>query len=313
MAGSIRLHMQTRIKSSFIYLANAVSDLRGNWATLALVLSPLVLLSALCVLPDALNLQHELVRKFEPGVRTIGYLRVQTPYAPDIGTPQPPLFGRWVLISLHLAFTAITFMVKLVSLCAIKRIRSAERKGRLLNETIEIYREAISLAPAFLWISLLQVIAVVVGLVLLVAPGLLAMVWLYFSSVALVFENQRSWLALFRSRDLMRGRTIKVAVRIVVFLALWSGYNWWMGAGFLGLSLLIGPIAIWSGALCMTIFLFSLIGSAIAYTTIAFFIAAGVRLYQDLQAIAAENAVAIQETSMPATAPLANPGASAID
>jgi hypothetical protein len=296
--------MSTRIKSSFIYLANAVSDLRGNWATLALVLSPLVLLSALCVLPDALNLQHELVRKFEPGVRTIGYFQVQTPYAPDIGAPQPPLFGRWVLVALHLAFAAITFVVKLVSLCAIKRIRSGERKARLLNETIEIYREAISLAPAFLWISLLQVIAIVVGIVLLVVPGLLAMVWLYFSSYALVFENKRSWPALFHSRELMRGRTIKVAVRIIVFLALWSGYNWWVGGAFLGLSLLIGPIAIWSGALCVTIFLFSLIGSAIAYTTIAFFIAAGVRLYQDLQAIASENAVAIQEASMPATAPL---------
>ena len=68
--------MQTRIKSSFIYLANAVSDLRGNWLTLALVLSPMVLLSALCVLPDALNLQHQLVRAFEPGVHSIGWWRV---------------------------------------------------------------------------------------------------------------------------------------------------------------------------------------------------------------------------------------------
>lgn len=304
--------MQTRIKSSFIYLANAVSDLRGNWATLALVLSPLVLLSALCVLPDALNLQHELVRKFEPGVRTIGWLRVQTPYASDPG-PVQQLFGRWVLVLLHLVFTTITFLVKLVALCAIKRIKSGARKARVLNETIEIYRDAIALAPAFLWISLLQLIAIVVGFMLLVMPGLLAIVWLYFAPYALVFENRRSWPALFYSRDLMRGRLIKVTVRIVVFLAVWSGFNWWVGGAFFGLSLLIGPIAIWSGALCVTIFLFNLIASAVAYTTIAFFIAAGVRLYQDLQAIAAENGVEAQEASLPATTRLSNFSASATE
>ena len=44
-------------KASFIYLANAVNDLRGNWMIVALVLAPLVLISALCLLPDALNLQ----------------------------------------------------------------------------------------------------------------------------------------------------------------------------------------------------------------------------------------------------------------
>src|SRR5207244_8947874 len=47
---------QARLRSSFIYLANAVNDLRGNWAIVAVVLAPLALASALCLLPDALNL-----------------------------------------------------------------------------------------------------------------------------------------------------------------------------------------------------------------------------------------------------------------
>lgn len=298
--------MRTRIKSSFIYLANAVSDLRGNWLTLALVLSPLVLLSALCVLPDALNLQHQLVRAFEPGVRSVGWWRVQMPYAPDTGPPPPPLFGRWTLLALHLTLMAIAFLVKLVGLCTIKRIRSGTRKARVLNETIEVYREAISLAPSFLWIALIQVIAIGVGLVLLVIPGLLAMVWLYLAPYALVFDNRRSWQALLYSRDLMRGRLFKVAVRIVVFLAVWSGFNWWVGGAFFALSLLVGPLAIWSGALTSMIFLFSFFASAVAYTTIVFFIAAGARLYQDLQAIAAESMVAAQDALLPATAPLPN-------
>jgi hypothetical protein len=297
--------MLTRIKSSFIYLANAVSDLRGNWLTLALVLSPMVLLSALCVLPDALNLQHQLVRTFEPGVRSVGWSRLQMPYAPDTGPP-PPLFGRWMLLALHLTLMAIAFLVKLVGLCTIKRIRSGTRQARVLNETIEVYREAISLAPSFLWIALIQVVAIGVGFVLLVIPGLLAIVWLYLAPYALVFDNRRSWQALLYSRDLMRGRLFKVAVRIVVFLAVWSGFNWWVGGAFFALSLLVGPLAIWSGALTSMIFLFSFFASAVAYTTIVFFIAAGARLYQDLQAIAAESMVAAQDALLPATAPLPN-------
>jgi hypothetical protein len=200
-----------------------------------------------------------------------------------------------------------------VTLCTIKRIESGQRKARILNEAIEIYRDAIALAPAFLWILLLQLIAVVVGFMLLLIPGLLAIVWLYFAQYALVFDNRRSWPALFYSRDLMRGRFFKVAVRIGVFLAVWSGFNSWVGGAFFGISLLIGPIGIWTGALWATIFVFALIGSTVAYATIAFFITAGARLYQDLKAIAAEERASVAASSLPATAPLANLNAAATD
>jgi hypothetical protein len=300
--------MPTRIKSSFIYLANAVNDLRGNWATLALAMAPLVLLSALCVLPDALTLQHELVHRFEPGVRSIGWFPAQTPYAP------PPVV-HWVIRVhvLRIVLTLIASLVILVTLCTIRRIESGERKARILNEAIEIYRDAIALAPAFLWILLLQLIVVAVGFMLLLIPGLLAIVWLYFAQYALVFDNRRSWPALFYSRDLMRGRFFKVAVRIVVFLAVWSGFNSWVGGAFFGISLLIGPIGIWTGALWATIFAFALIASTVAYATIAFFITAGARLYQDLKSIAAEQGASVAASSLPATAPLANLNATTTD
>ena len=298
--------MRTRIKSSFIYLANAVSDLRGNWLTLALVLSPMVLLTGLCMLPDALNIQHQLARTFEPGVHSVGWWPVQIPYTPDTGPAPRPLFGRWTLRALHLIFTAIAFLVKLVGLCAIKRIRSGVRQARVLNETIEVYREAIALTPAFLWIALIQVVAVGVGFVLLVIPGLLAVVWLCLAPYALVFDNRRSWQALLYSRDLMRGRLMKVAVRIVVFLAVWSGFNAWVGGAFLALALLVSVLAAWSGAVISVIFLFTLFAAAVAYTTTVFFMAAGARLYHDLQAIAAESTQAAQDAMLPATAPLSN-------
>jgi hypothetical protein len=298
--------MRTRIKSSFIYLANAVSDLRGNCLTLALVLSPVVFLSALCVLPDALNIQHQLMRTFQPGMRSVGWWSVQIPYAPDTGPPPPPLFGHWTLRTLHLTLTAIAFLVKLVGLCAIKRVRSGMRHARVLNEAIEVYREAITLVPSFLWIALIQVIAIGVGFVLLVIPGLLAFVWLYLAPYALVFDNRRSWQALLYSRDLMRGQLLKVAVRIIVFLAVWSGFNVWVGGAFFALSLLVSPLAVWSGALTSVIFLFTCFAAAVAYTTTVFFMAAGARLYEDLRAIATESVAAAQDASLPATTPPPN-------
>lgn len=304
--------MRTRIKSSFIYLANAVNDLRGNWPTLALVLAPLVLVSALCLLPDALNLQHALVQKFEPGVHSVGWIPAQTPYAPEV-VPAHPAAAHWMVRVLLLrgVLAVIAFLVNLVVLCTIKRIELGTRKTRVLNEAIEVYRDAIALAPAFFWILVLQLVAIAVGLVLLVIPGLLAMVWLYFAQYALIFDRRRSWPALFYSRDLMRGRFFKVAVRIVVFLAVWSGFNSWVGGAFFGLSLAVGLIGVWTGALWATIFVFDLIAFAVAYATIAFFIAAGVRLYQDLKSIAAEEAAKPDAAPPAATAPLINVGASA--
>src|ERR1700693_4241497 len=77
-----------RLKSSFIYLANAVNDLRGNWSVLAVVMAPLLLPASLCLLPDALNLQSRLATTFEPGSQNISYRQVDS-----IDTPSkaPPL------------------------------------------------------------------------------------------------------------------------------------------------------------------------------------------------------------------------------
>src|ERR1700693_3794196 len=93
-----------RLKSSFIYLANAVNDLRGNWTVLAVMLAPLLLAAALCLLPDALNLQYRLATTFEPGSQNIGYTHVDSVDAPSKAAPlqAPQPFAPWVTTTLHL-------------------------------------------------------------------------------------------------------------------------------------------------------------------------------------------------------------------
>lgn len=298
--------VQARLRSSYIYLANAVNDLRGNWAIIAIVLAPLVLASALCLLPDAINLQWRLVKTFEPGMTSVALVTpVQVPYAPATSPAPRPPFPPWATTLLHLlsAFIALV-CVNLVVLCALRRIQTGQRMPRPFDEGLAVYREAARLLGSFVWVSLLEVLAMAVGAVLLVVPGILAYIWLYFAQYALVFDERRSWSALLHSRDLMRGSFFRVAVRIAVFLVVWSGFNSWAGGIFFAVSLLVGSIGMIAGALWVSIFLVDLLAVAVAYTTIAFLLAAALRLYQDLSAIAAERAALAADEALPPTAPL---------
>ncbi len=296
-----------RLKSSFIYLANAVNDLRGNWSVLAVVLAPLLLAAALCLLPDALNLQFRLAQTFEPGAQNISYVQ-----APDVDAPNRPAplkemqpFSPWVTKALHLIVEILWTLVTLVTLCSLKRIHAGLRKPGIIGEAIEVYRQSIPLAPAFIWVTILQLLAPALGLfmyqeastyipgsigvwsyialVLMIMIGALIYVWLYFARFALIFDGKHSWHALLFSRDLIRKRFFKVATRIVVFLAVWSGYNGAAWGAFVVVSLLFGPVGVVTGFLGTTIFLVDLAEISVNFATTAFLVAAGLRLYQDLR------------------------------
>jgi hypothetical protein len=296
-----------RLKSSFIYLANAVGDLRGSWQTFALVLSPPVLLGALCLLPDALNIQHQLAEKFAAGTHNVGWRLVQEPYVPAAN--QTILLPWWTLMLFHLLLLIVAFWANLVVLCTIRRDRARVKAPRIVDEAIAIYREAGGLALGFYWIVFLQILAPLVAFILLrvdfatADPLVLALIymvevavsvfaalvylWLYFARYALVFDGWRSLHGLLFSRDLMRKRFFRVATRIIVFLAVWSGYNSWVAAAFIFVSVVLGPVGALAGYLWATIFVLDLVITAVTYVTAAFFAAAGVRLYQDVKEIAA--------------------------
>jgi len=296
-----------RLKSSFIYLANAVNDLRGNWSVLAVVLAPLLLAAALCLLPDALNLQFRLAQTFEPGAQNISYVQAQEVDALNRPAPLKEMqpFSPWVTTALHLIFGLLTLLVTLVTLCSLKRIQAGVRKPAIIDEAIEVYRQSIPLAPGFIWVTILQLLAPAAGLflfqaastyvygsigvwayialVLMIMVGALVYAWLYFAQFALIFDAKHSWHALLFSRDLMRKRFFKVATRIVVFLAVWSGFNSWAAGAFVVVSLLFGPVGVVTGFLGTTIFLVDLAEISVNFATTAFLVAAGLRLYQDLR------------------------------
>jgi len=277
----------------------------GNLAIVALALAPLVFVASLCLLPDALNLQHQLGQTFQPGTHSVGWHLAQAPYAPPTARVVQPLFPGWEIRILEILFAILTFTANLLVLCTLARIQAGLREATLVGEVIEIYRRAIRLLPSFFWVAALQLFATAVGFVLLIVPGFLAFVWLYFAQYALVFDNQRGWSALLHSRDLIRGRFFSVAIRVVVFLAVWSGFNSWSSGTFVGVSFLLGLLAITGGFFSAAVVLvFDFIWICVTYATTAFFYAAGVRLYQDLKALSREQTEAATEIVLPPTAPL---------
>ena len=325
-----------RLKSSFIYLANAVNDLRGNWSALAVVLAPLVLAAALCLLPDAMNLQYHLATTFAPpGSQNISYTQIDSTDTPA-SKPAPTAAGAAAVLPVGHDGASLDCRRAHAAGAAGHVVRAqASPRG---NPRADAYRRgdrslpAIDLAGAgFIWVTILQLLAPAAGLfvfqlatgympssigvwvylllVLMILLGALVYTWLYFAQFALVFDDKHSWHALLFSRDLMRKRFFKVATRIVVFVAVWSGFNSWAWGAFVVVSLLFGPVGVVTGFLSTTIFLQVLGEISVTFATIAFVVAAGLRLYQDLrEAPPALQVVdsAAQVAAMQATAPLPN-------
>ncbi len=310
---------EVRIKSSFVYLANAVRDLTGNWKVIGLVLAPPVFLASLCLLPDALNLQHLVTEAFKIGNQgqNVGFMLTQESY-PALAHIEP-LVPAWVTRMLHLLFVVLTAVTIVVVLCTLKWIREGDGEVSALDSTMQIYRRSATRLLPFTWLYLLQLIAALpmviwvnaavplllaVPVVLLIVPGFLAFVWLAVAQYALVFDGYRTWLALFYGRELIRGRFIKVTVRIIVFLAVWSGYNSWAGAAFLALSLLLGLLGAFAGALWAGVYIADLLSVTVVFVTTAFFFAAGLRLYEDLKASASPAAITMVKGPLSPTGPL---------
>jgi multisubunit Na+/H+ antiporter MnhC subunit len=219
-------------------------------------------------------------------------------------------------------------------LVEMKRIQTGQRAPGMIAETIAVYASSAHLAFAYLWITFLQLLAPSIAglalgvglrtdypvvsmlisiarLALLAGAGIVYM-WLYFAEYALVFDGQHSFHSLLFSRDLMRKRFFTVASRIAVFLAVWWGYNSWAAGAFVIASLLLGPVVLVTGVVSTIVIALNLMGLSVGFATSAFFIAAEVRMYQDLTTIAREGAIVQADSSaalQQATAPLS--GASA--
>jgi hypothetical protein len=325
---------QQRLKSSFIYLANSVNDLRNNWKVLAIVLAPLILASALCLLPEAINVQERVLQNAPPGGQSVMYNHarpVQEPYAPE-KEQKPDKYPPWLIQTLYFLSLVILEVTILVTLCTLVRMRAGQREASDMGEAVAILKRSTELAPAFLWVTFLRLTPFIIVFLIsqihffisstavlvllysfsiaLSAGVVLTYMWLYFAQYALIFSARHSFHALLFSRDLLRKRFFQVSLRITVFLIVWWGYfsfAWTVPDKAANLFFPIG-LAL-TGSISGAIVFFYLLGVVIAYATSAFFTAAGLRLYQDLVPEEAELQTTVPLNDGNLTAAQAAPGA----
>ncbi len=71
---------------------------------------------------------------------------------------------------------------------------------------------ALSVLGSFAWVGILQALVVAGGILLLVVPGLVFLVWFGFAQQAFLLDGKRGIDALSASRDLSRGRFFTTAL-----------------------------------------------------------------------------------------------------
>ena len=80
----------------------------------------------------------------------------------------------------------------------------------------DIYRQVWPFFWRYLGLSILIGLTIVVGLIMLVIPGIVFAIWLCFATFVLVLENGQIVDSMKRSREYVRGRFFEVALRLVV-------------------------------------------------------------------------------------------------
>jgi hypothetical protein len=138
----------------------------------------------------------------------------------------------------------------------------------------DTYRFALRLVPSLLWILLLTFLAMLLGFVLLVIPGIIAMIRLSFATVIRVTEGHRGGAAISRSWHLSEGYFWKI---------LWTGLVAGIFAALIG-GLLVVPTELLFSHLGPDAWLLSAVGSSIAETiTTPYVTLVTVLLYLDLR------------------------------
>lgn len=145
-------------------------------------------------------------------------------------------------------YTLITLAIFLFSILGQATLLSAFKKIPGEWEVKEAIGDGSKIFWSFLWVSILSGIVIAVGFVLLIIPGILFMVWYAFAAYVLVFEGQRGWSALKRSKKLVKGYWWAILGRLIVLILLAIvvsiAISWIPYIGQLALQVLFPPFSV---------------------------------------------------------------------
>ena len=86
------------------------------------------------------------------------------------------------------------------------------------NSITDLYISTKPLLLPYLFVGIITGIGFVIGLILLIIPGIIFLLWYGFSSYTCIYDNKRGLDALKESKRLVEGNMIAVLVRSVVFM-----------------------------------------------------------------------------------------------
>lgn len=109
----------------------------------------------------------------------------------------------------------VVIFVLTIGIWIILAIITAKIVGRKKINAEELSKATMDLLWPVFWIGLVAALVQVVGLLLLIIPGIIAMVWYAFATLEVVLGGHRGLSAMSASRDLVRGRFWSVLWRLV--------------------------------------------------------------------------------------------------
>lgn len=123
-------------------------------------------------------------------------------------------YGSQVLVTAIDVAVVIAFLAYLVSMFTVMYMASREETPTYTEGLLWTRRHIFSL----LGVSILMLFVVLGGFLLLIVPGIILLVSLYFSQYALMLEEQKGVAALARSHALVQGRFFAVALKLFAFM-----------------------------------------------------------------------------------------------
>lgn len=85
-------------------------------------------------------------------------------------------------------------------------------------QVVDVYKNAVPYILPVFGTGLIVGIMVILGLILLIIPGIIVAVWGFAASYVVMFENMKYFEAFKRSKDLVSGHWFDVAVRLFVLI-----------------------------------------------------------------------------------------------
>lgn len=122
--------------------------------------------------------------------------------------------GPQTLVTVIEIAAILAFLTYLVAMFSVMYIASHEETPTYTEGLTWVRRNILSL----LGVSILLMLVVFGGFILLLIPGIVLLVTLYFSQYALIIEGQKGVAALARSHALVKGRFFAIARKLLAFM-----------------------------------------------------------------------------------------------